>query len=92
MNPNTNKAPMTAKDMKPTLPADSHASPAPEIVFTTSPAGDEPASSGPGSPRVAGSTRPTARRTPLSQLLAALRGDKYMVGAYPPPAPPAEEQ
>lgn len=26
----------------------------------------------------------SARRTPLARLLAALRGDKYMVHAYPP--------
>jgi hypothetical protein len=29
-------------------------------------------------------TAPRRRRNPLSKLLSHLRGDKYMVGAYPP--------
>jgi hypothetical protein len=36
-------------------------------------------------------TRGTTRRTPLARLLAALRGDKYMVDAYPPAVPPTDE-
>jgi hypothetical protein len=40
-----------------------------------------------------GSTpRPAARRTPLALVLAALRGDKHMVDAYPPAELPAKEQ
>ncbi|MGZ4231867.1 MAG: hypothetical protein ACXVUE_16920 [Solirubrobacteraceae bacterium] len=33
---------------------------------------------------------PAPRRTPLARLLAALRGDKYMVDAYAPAVPPEE--
>ena len=29
-------------------------------------------------------TAPPRRRNPLAKLLSRLRGDKYMVGAYPP--------
>ena len=37
-------------------------------------------------------TPPTQSRiSPLARLLAALRGDKYMVDAYPPAAPPRKE-
>jgi hypothetical protein len=35
--------------------------------------------------------RPAARRSPLAKLLSALRGDRYMVGAYPPEWPPTTE-
>jgi hypothetical protein len=37
---------------------------------------DDPAAIGPASSR--------RRRNPASKLLSALRGDKHMVGAYPP--------
>lgn len=36
-------------------------------------------------------TPDTARRTPLARLLAALRGDKYMIDAYPPTASPPKD-
>jgi hypothetical protein len=32
-----------------------------------------------------------ARGTPLARLVAALRGDKYMVDAYPPAALPTKD-
>jgi hypothetical protein len=32
-----------------------------------------------------------ARRAPLARVMAALRGDKYMVDAYPPAAPTPNE-
>jgi hypothetical protein len=32
-----------------------------------------------------------ARRSPLARLLAALRGDKYMVDAYPPAVEPTQD-
>jgi len=35
--------------------------------------------------------RVSARRIPLARLLATLRGDKYMVDAYPPAAAPTKE-
>jgi hypothetical protein len=38
-----------------------------------------------------GTARPARGRTPLARVLAALRGDKYMVDAYPPVEPPALE-
>ncbi|HET6869860.1 MAG TPA: hypothetical protein VFH80_28365 [Solirubrobacteraceae bacterium] len=72
--------------MKTTLPIESHTSPAPGVIPEPSVVHDEPAASARrGSGRAAGTTtKPAARRTPLARLLAALRGDKYMVGAYPP--------
>jgi hypothetical protein len=36
-------------------------------------------------------TSPAARRTPLARLLAALRGDKYVIDAYPPAVSPTKE-
>jgi hypothetical protein len=38
-----------------------------------------------------GTTRAVARRTPPAWVLEALRGDKYMVDAYPPAKPPTAE-
>jgi hypothetical protein len=80
--------------MMATVPTESHTSPAPGIIPEPSLVHDEPvASSGRGRRRAAGTTTPlAARRTPLARLLAALRGDKYMVDAYPPAVPPTKEQ
>ncbi len=36
-------------------------------------------------------TPPAARPGPLARLVAALRGDKYMVDAYPPAESPTED-
>jgi hypothetical protein len=79
--------------MKTTFPTESHTSPAPGIIPERSLVHDEPvASSGRGRRRAADTTSPpTARRSPLARLLAALRGDKYMVDAYPPAVPPTKE-
>lgn len=75
--------------MKTTFPAESHTSPAPGIIPEPSLVHDEPA---PSTGRAAGTTTPLGtRRTPLARLLATLRGDKYMVDAYPPAVPPTKE-
>jgi hypothetical protein len=76
--------------MKTTFFTRSHTSPAPGIIPEPSLVHDEPAASTPrGSRQVAGTTtRPVARRTPLTRVLAALRGDKYMVDAHPPAESP----
>ena len=78
--------------MKTTSPIESHSSPVPGVIPEPSLVQDEPAASTRrGSRRAADTpTRPTARRTPLARLMAALRGDKYMVDAYPPAVPPAD--
>jgi hypothetical protein len=80
--------------MKTTFPTESHTSPAPGIIPEPSLVHDDPAaSSGRDSRRAVGTTTPpAARRTPLARLLAALRGEKYMVDAYPPAMPPTKEQ
>jgi hypothetical protein len=44
-----------------------------------------------GGSRKAGTARAGARGGPLARLMAALRGDKYMVDAYPPAKLPTEE-
>ena len=79
--------------MKTTFPTESHTSPAPGIIPEPSLVHDEPAaSSARGSRSAAGTTTPpAARRSPLDRLLAALRGDKYMVDAYPPAVLPTKE-
>jgi hypothetical protein len=79
--------------MNTTSPIESHASPAPGIIPEPSSVHADPAaSSRPGSRRAAGTTpRLAARRTPLARVLAALRGDKYMVDAYPQGEPPPKE-
>jgi hypothetical protein len=79
--------------MKATIPIESHPSPAPEIIREPPLVPDETAASTRrGSQQADGTTtRPAARRTPLARLLAALRGDKYMVDAYPPAEAPAKE-
>jgi hypothetical protein len=76
--------------MKTTFSIESRTSPAPGIIPEPSLVHDEPAASTRrGSRRAAGTTtRPATRRTPLAWLLAALRGDKYMVDAYPLAEPP----
>jgi hypothetical protein len=80
-------------DMKATIPIESHPSPAPEIIPEPPLVPDETAASTRrGSQQADGTTTgPAARRTPLARLLAALRGDKYMVDAYPPAEAPAKE-
>ena len=76
--------------MKTTFPIESRTSPAPGIIPEPSLVHGEPATAtGHGTGLAAGTTTgPATRRTPLARLLAALRGDKYMVDAYPPAAPP----
>jgi hypothetical protein len=81
--------------MKSTLPNESHTSPAPGIIPEPSLVHDESVgASGRGGRRAPDLTtdRSTARRNPLARLLAALRGDKYMVDAYPPAGPPTKER
>jgi hypothetical protein len=80
--------------MKTTLAMESHASPAPGIIPEPSLVQEEPATpTRVDSQRAAGATptRRAARRTPLARLLAALRGDKYMVDAYPPAESPTKD-
>ena len=80
--------------MEPTIRTESPTSPAPGILpappvvhveAVPSPRRDDPRAAG------TSTAPPTTRRTPLARLLAALRGDKYMVDAYPPAVPPADE-
>jgi hypothetical protein len=80
-------------DMTTTLPMEPHTSPAPGIIPEPSLVHDEPAASTRrGGRRPVGTTNRLApRRTPLARLLAALRGDKYMVDAYPPVVSPTKE-
>jgi hypothetical protein len=79
--------------MKTTIPIESDPSPAPGIIREPPLVHDETAASARGgSQQVDGTTtRAAARRTPLARLLAALRGDKYMVDAYPPAEAPTKE-
>jgi len=79
--------------MKTTFPIESHSSSAPGIIPEPSLAHDQPAAPTRRSSRraVGTTTRLAARRTPLARLLAALRGDRYMVDAYPPAMPPTKE-
>ena len=78
--------------MKTTIPMESPTSPAPGIIPEPSVVHDEtPASTRQGGRQAAGTTtRLSARRTPLARLLAALRGDKDMVDAYPPAEAPTK--
>ncbi len=78
--------------MKTTLPMESRTSPAPGIIPEPSLVHDQPAApTHPGGRRVARTTTQlAARRNPLARLMAALRGDKYMVDAYAPAVPPTE--
>jgi hypothetical protein len=79
--------------MKATIPIESHPSPAPGSIREPPLVHDETAAlTRRGSRQADGiSTRRAARRTPLARLLAALRGDKYMVDAYPAAEAPAKE-
>lgn len=75
-------------------PIESHTSPVPGVIPEPPVVHDEPAAptrrdSGQSAATPA-AVPPAARRTPLARLLAALRGDKYLVDAYPPVAPPEE--
>jgi hypothetical protein len=71
---------------------ESEISPAPGIVAEPSLVHDEPAASTHRGSRAAGTTTwLAARRTPLARLLAVLRGDEYMVGAFPPVVGPTKE-
>ena len=82
-------------EMKTTFAMESHTSPAPGIIPEPSLVHDQPAEPTRRGSRGAGSaeTAPTgARRTPLARVLAALRGDKYMVDAYPPAESPTAER
>jgi len=79
--------------MKTTFPIESHTSPVPGIIPEPSLVHNEPATSTHrGSRRAVGTARLAAQRTPLARLLAALRGDKYMVGAYPPAVSQAKKR
>ena len=79
--------------MKTTIPTESHPSPAPGVIRERLLVHEETAASTRrGSQQADGTTtRPAVRRTPLARLLAALRGDKYMVDAYPPAEAPTNE-
>jgi hypothetical protein len=80
--------------MKTTFTSESRTSPAPGIIPEPSLVQDQPAApTGRDDGRAdgAGTARTGSRRTPLARLLAALRGDKYMVDAYPPAEPPTVE-
>jgi hypothetical protein len=79
--------------MKTTIPIESDPPPSPGIIREPPLGHDARASlTRPGSHQADGTTaRPAARRTPLARLLATLRGDKYMVDAYPPAEAPMKE-
>jgi hypothetical protein len=76
--------------MSTTTNSASHPSPAPGIIPTPPQINERPA--GPGGRPVAGPrpAAPSGPHGPLARLLAVLRGDKYMAGAYPPVTPPTE--
>ncbi len=78
--------------MPTTIRTEPHASPVPGVIPEQSFVHDETAGSTPRGGQAAGTTtRLSVRRTPLARLLAALRGDKYMVDAYPPAESPTKE-
>jgi hypothetical protein len=79
--------------MNTTSPIEPHTSPAPGIIPEPSQVyAEAAASTREGSRGAAGTTAaPAARRGPLARVLAALRGDKYMVGAYAPGGPPPSD-
>ena len=70
--------------MNTTSPVESHTSPAPGIIPEPSQVHAEAAPRLDNDAGIATTLGPTARRAPLARVLAALRGDKYMVDAYPP--------
>jgi hypothetical protein len=81
-------------DMKPTSPTEAPRSPAPGILpEQPSLIHEEPVASTRQDSRPADGTtsQPMARRAPLARLMAALRGDKYMVDAYPPDGSPTKD-
>ena len=80
-------------EMNTMFPVESRTSPAPGIVPEPSVVHDEPATATRRGSRFAAGTTTSlaARRTPLARLLAALRGDTYMVDAYPPVVLPTKE-
>jgi hypothetical protein len=81
--------------MKPTSPTQAHPSPVADVGGEPSPVRDGPVATTRQDHQPAGASTtaqpPAARRTPLARLLAALRGDKYMVDAYPPVQSPPKE-
>jgi hypothetical protein len=80
-------------EMKTTFAMESRTSPAPGIIPEPSVVRDPPPAPTGRDSRGAGgaeTARTGARRTPLARVLAALRGDKYMVDAYPPAETPPE--
>ena len=81
--------------MKTAFATESHTSPAPGIIPDPSLVFDQPFAPTDRNDRRAGvvrTARTAGRRTPLARVLAALRGDKYMVDAYPPADPPTTER
>jgi hypothetical protein len=80
--------------VKTTFPIESRTSPAPGIIPEPSIVQDEPTTStSRGTRQAVGARSPirlAGRRTPLARLLAALRGDKYMLDAYPPADSPTD--
>jgi hypothetical protein len=77
--------------MKTTFPIEPHTSPAPGVIPEPPLVHDQPASPPDRRSRKAGTARAGARRGPLARVLAALRGDKYMVDADPPAKQPTAE-
>ena len=79
--------------MKPTSRTEVHPSPAPELRPERSLIPDGPVAAKRRDSRSAApaTTPDAARRTPFARLLAALRGDKYMIDAYPPTASPPKD-
>ena len=79
--------------MKTAIPSESQPSPAPGIIREPLLVHDETAGSTRQDGRQADgtTTRLSAGRNPVAWLLAALRGDKYMVDAYPPAEAPTKE-
>jgi hypothetical protein len=70
--------------MKTTSGIESHTSPVPGVIPEPSLVHDEPAALAPQSSGRSADTTTGRRQNPLARLGAALRGDKYMVDAYPP--------
>ncbi len=74
--------------MKTTAGIESNTSPAPGIIPEPSLVRDELAAPALRDSRRSADTTTGRRQTPLARLGAALRGDKYMVDAYPPAGSP----
>ncbi len=73
--------------MKTTSEIESNTSPAPGIIPEPSLVHDEPAASARRGGTPSADTTTGRRQNPFARLGAALRGDKYMVDAYPPADP-----